>query len=92
MLHPRAPGLYFVTLAVGAGALLPVAEAQASWIAAHLDGELRIRRDLDTLMRWQARTLRRQFSRPHTVWRDRQAYVMQLEREVRARASPARAW
>ena len=92
ILHPRAGGLYFMTLAVGAGALLPVAEAQAGWIAAHGDGDLRLRRDVDELMRRQARTLRRTFGRPHTIWRDRQAYVMELEREVRARASPARAW
>jgi dimethylaniline monooxygenase (N-oxide forming) len=92
VLHPRAPGLYFMTLAVGAGALLPLAEAQAHWAAAHIAGELRLRRDVDTLMRRQARTLRRQFGRPYPVWRDRQAYVIELEREVRARASPARAW
>lgn len=91
VLHPRARGLYFVAAAAGAGALLPVAEAQARWIAAHLDGALRID-DLGRRYRQEGRKLKRQFGRPRTVWRDRQAYVMQLEREVRARASPPRAW
>ena len=91
VLHPHTRGLYFVAAAAGAGALLPVAEAQANWIAAHLDGALRID-DLDRRYRQEGRTLKRHFGRPHTVWRDRQAYIMQLEREVRARASPARAW
>lgn len=92
VLHPGAPGLYFVALVVGAGALLPLAEAQARWIAAHLDGDLRLRGEVGALLRREGRKLRRQFGRPHPFWRDRQAYILQLEREVRARASPARAW
>ena len=89
VLHPGANGLYFVALAVGAGALLPMAEAQANWIAAHLDGDLRLRKDLDALMRREGRKLQRQFGRPHPYWRDRQAYILELERDVAARQSPA---
>jgi hypothetical protein len=91
ILHPRTRGLYFVAMAAGPGALLPVADAQARWAAAHIDGAIRID-DLDKRFRWEGRRLKRQFGRPHPVWRDRWGYIIELEREVRARASPARAW
>ena len=93
--HRDVDGLFFIGLVIGPGALLPVMEAQAGWIAAVLAGELP----------WPSAAERavgvaqdvplniRDFGRPHAAWRDRLRYVIQLEGEVRTarrRASRAR--
>ncbi|HEV2812106.1 MAG TPA: NAD(P)/FAD-dependent oxidoreductase [Solirubrobacteraceae bacterium] len=92
--HPGARGLFFIGLVVGQGALLPLFEAQANWAAAVLAGEIpwpeseRLAAELAE----ERRRNQRDFGAPYTLWRDRQRYIMAMEREVaRGRASRARA-
>jgi cation diffusion facilitator CzcD-associated flavoprotein CzcO len=95
--HPEADGLFFVGFIVGQGPLLPIFEAQARWLAAVVAGEIGLPHPLERreLLQAESRWTHRDFGRPFTVWRDRQRYIMWLEREtrraIRARASSARA-
>jgi NADPH-dependent 2,4-dienoyl-CoA reductase/sulfur reductase-like enzyme len=92
--HREADGLFFVGMTVAPGALLPVFEAQAGWIAAVLAGDVELPAPpaRETMLAEEARVNARDFGRPHTAWRDRRRYIAWLEREVaRARASGARA-
>jgi dimethylaniline monooxygenase (N-oxide forming) len=82
--HPEVDALFFIGTTVGPGALLPMFEAQAAWAAAVLGGDiawppLAVRR---RMLADEAREIQRDFGRPHTVWRDRQRYIMAMEREV----------
>lgn len=82
--HPDADGLFFVGMIVGAGALLPMFEVQAAWAAAVLAGDIALPPPAE---RWrmladEGRAIERDFGRPHAVWRDRQRYIMAMEREV----------
>jgi cation diffusion facilitator CzcD-associated flavoprotein CzcO len=85
IVHPKVPGLFFVGLVSAHGALIPMFEAQAKWIAAVLAGELvlpankvmraSIARDYDVR--------RRNFDpRIGFLW-DRLAYIRALEAEAR---------
>ena len=91
--HRDVDRLFFVGLVIGPGALLPVMEAQANWIAAALAGEIPYPSPAERAAGVAADVPRnvRDFSRPHTAWRDRQRYVMELERAVRRPVSRARA-
>lgn len=91
--HPDADGLFFVGLIVGAGALLPMFEVQAAWAAALLAGDIAWPPPAERrrMLAEEARAIERDFGRPHTVWRDRQRYIVAMEREVaRARAGTVR--
>ncbi|HEX4579681.1 MAG TPA: NAD(P)/FAD-dependent oxidoreductase, partial [Candidatus Dormibacteraeota bacterium] len=86
---PDVPGLMFIGLVQPFGALMPVAEAQAEWVADHLAGDYTLpSRDV---MRAQIRREReareRQFvaSARHTMEIDFFAYLRGLRRERRAR-------
>ena len=83
--HREADNLFFVGIVFGPGALLPIMEAQANWIAATLAGDLPYPSPPERAAGVEADVPRniRDFSRPYTAWRDRQRYIMSLEREVR---------
>ncbi|HEX8208132.1 MAG TPA: hypothetical protein VF587_18865 [Solirubrobacteraceae bacterium] len=94
--HPRVDGLFFVGAVVGQGALLPLFEAQANYIAAVLAGAAALPlHGRARLIEEESRRTAKDFGRPHVVWRDRQRYIMRLERlaggRARGRASRARA-
>lgn len=87
------PGLFFVGIAFGHGALIPVMEAQASWAADVVAGRLRLP-SADRMRRsveGDAVFRRRNFDpRYGFIW-DRLAYVRSLEAEsAAARARPGR--
>lgn len=92
--HPDAGGLFLIGFVVGQGALLPIFEAQARWMAGTLAGDVELPPPgpgRQALLEEEARSTERDFGRPFTVWRDRQRYIMWLESEARGRASRARA-
>ena len=90
--HPDADGLFFVGFVVGQGALLPLFEAQAAYIAAVLAGDVALPlHDRRRLLEEESRRTAKDFTRPFGVWRDRQRYIMWLERLATDRASRARA-
>jgi thioredoxin reductase len=84
--HPEVDGLFFVGMIVGAGALLPMFEVQAAWAAAVLAGDIPWPSPAERrrMLAEEARAVERDFGRPHTVWRDRQRYIVAMEREVAA--------
>lgn len=90
--HADVDGLFFVGFVVGQGALLPVFEAQARYVAAVLAGDVALPlRERRRLVEEESRQTARDFTRPYGVWRDRLRYIMWLERLARGRASRARA-
>jgi cation diffusion facilitator CzcD-associated flavoprotein CzcO len=85
--HPVVDNLMFIGLVQPFGALMPVAEAQAGWVADHLAGDYRL--PSRNLMLAQIRDERRQRERQflasprHTMEIDFHAYLRGLRRERR---------
>jgi hypothetical protein len=93
---PGVPKLYFIGLCQTVGAILPIAEAQASWVAAELRGEYRLPSVPEM---WRTIETHEQSSsgyvptRRHTMQIDPERYLVELARERRrghARALKAR--
>lgn len=84
--HPEVDGLFFVGMIVGAGALLPMFEVQAGWAAAVLAGDIAWPPPAERrrVLAEEGRAVERDFGHPHAVWRDRQRYIIAMEREVAA--------
>jgi cation diffusion facilitator CzcD-associated flavoprotein CzcO len=92
---PGLDSLFFVGLLQPLGAVMPLAEAQAKWIAAYLAGEYTLPAD-DEMERWIARdtlAMHRRYvpSARHTMQVDFDEYLYHLARERRAGAARARA-
>jgi dimethylaniline monooxygenase (N-oxide forming) len=103
VVHPNAPGLYFVGLVQPLGAIMPIAELQAEWIADLLEGSAALP-DPDAMKREIAReeaAMRKRYvaSTRHTIQVDYHPYMRLLNKERRRRrglkrslpANPARA-
>jgi len=89
--HPRAPGLFFVGLVMALGALIPVFEVQANWVAEVIAGRLVLPSE-EVMVRSIARdqeVRRRDFDPRWGIMWDRRGYIRSLEAEARqARRSP----
>ena len=88
---PVAPGLFFVGLVGANGALMPLMEAQANWVAESLGGRLNLPPADQMLASIAADDVVRQRDFRHApgVWRDRLRYCRALEAEARrARRRP----
>lgn len=92
--HPEIDNVFFVGLLQPLGAIMPLAEAQGQWIAAHLRGEYALpapaalRADVD---RERARMFKRYVaSKRHTMQVDFDNYLYALRRERRAGARRVR--
>jgi cation diffusion facilitator CzcD-associated flavoprotein CzcO len=87
---PDVPGLAFIGLVQPFGALMPVAEAQAAWVADHLTGHYRLpsREVMLAQIAAERRARERQFvaSPRHTMEIDFYTYLRQLRRERRGGA------
>lgn len=87
VIDPELPNLFFLGLIQPLGAIMPLAELQARWIAGLLNGEMalpdegRMRRDIEA----DRSLLRRRYtdSARHTIQVDFWDYVHQLKREMR---------
>jgi cation diffusion facilitator CzcD-associated flavoprotein CzcO len=84
---PEVSGLAFIGLVQPFGALMPVAEAQAAWVADHLGGGYRLpaREVMQAQIRSEREARERQFvaSPRHTMEIDFYTYLRQLRRERR---------
>jgi dimethylaniline monooxygenase (N-oxide forming) len=85
VVHPEHAGLYFLGLVQPLGAIMPLAQAQAEWVADLLEGTVALppatvrRREI---RRYQRRQDRRYVgSRRHTIQVDFLAHLAELERE-----------
>ncbi len=88
VVHPDRPGLYFVGLIQPLGAIMPLAEAQAEWVADLVSGEGRLPSydEMQTEIDAYAATVRRRYvaSKRHTIQVDFHAYLAEMDRERRA--------
>ena len=92
--HPSIDNVFFVGLLQPLGAIMPLAEAQGSWIAAHLRGEYALPAPaaLEADMRRERRRMFKRYvaSARHTMQVDFDAYLHELRRERRAGARRVR--
>jgi dimethylaniline monooxygenase (N-oxide forming) len=91
IVHPAAPGLFFIGLAMAHGALIPIFEAQANWVAEILADRL-VLPSTEVMRASIARddeVRRRDFDPRWGILWDRLPYIRSLETETqRARRSP----
>jgi dimethylaniline monooxygenase (N-oxide forming) len=95
VMHPDIDNVFFVALVQPLGAIMPIAERQAQWIADHLRGEY-LRPGRSAMLRdirAENDAMRRRYvaSKRHTIQVDFDDYLRDLERERRAGAQRARA-
>jgi cation diffusion facilitator CzcD-associated flavoprotein CzcO len=94
VVHPDRPGLFFIGLVQPIGAIMPLAEAQAEWVADLVGGEgaLPPYAEMREQIREYDEQLRRRYvaSKRHTIEVDFHKYLTEIERErrrARARVS-----
>ncbi len=87
---PELPGLYFIGLIQPLGAIMPLAEAQAEWVADVLEGKCELPTPAAMkaeIARSERRLARRYVASPrHTIQVDFFPYLRTIERERRRRA------
>ncbi len=95
VMHPDIDNVFFVALVQPLGAIMPIAERQAQWIADHLRGEYLPpgRAEMLRDIREENDAMRRRYvaSKRHTIQIDFDDYLRDLERERLAGAERARA-
>jgi dimethylaniline monooxygenase (N-oxide forming) len=87
VVHPERPGLYFIGLVQPLGAIMPIAERQAQWVADLLEGRAALpephhmKREIER----DERTIRKRYvaSTRHTIQVDFHPYMRTLQRERR---------
>jgi hypothetical protein len=95
VVHPEQPGLYFIGLVQPLGAIMPIAERQAEWVADLFEGKAslpepaRMRHAIDR----EERAMRKRYvaSTRHTIQVDFHSYMRTLARERRRTRGVARA-
>jgi hypothetical protein len=92
--HPEIDNVFFVGLLQPLGAIMPLAEAQGQWIAAHLRGEYALPQPADLradIERERAKMFKRYVaSKRHTMQVDYDNYLYAIARERRAGARRVR--
>ncbi|MFN8175401.1 MAG: NAD(P)-binding domain-containing protein [Solirubrobacteraceae bacterium] len=87
VVSPEHPGLYFIGLLQPLGAIMPLAEAQAEWVADLLEGEATLpsaRRMREVIAREDRRMAKRYVaSKRHTIQVDFHPYLRTVQRERR---------
>jgi hypothetical protein len=87
VVSPARPDLYFIGLIQPLGAIMPLAELQAEWVADLLEGKVGLpsRRAMERWIRREEARLRRRYvpSPRHTIQVDFFPYKRRLERERR---------
>ncbi len=98
IVDPAAPGLYFIGLLNAVGGLIPVAEAQAEWIAGVIAGDIPLPdpAEMRSVIDSDPERLAQRYGEPNSILCDRYRYILQLEsdrrraRKIRARRLTAR--
>jgi thioredoxin reductase len=88
VVDPGHPGLYFLGLVQPIGAIMPLAEAQAEWVADLVEGvgQLPSYDEMRVQIREYDEAVRRRYvaSKRHTIEVDFRGYLLELARERRA--------
>jgi hypothetical protein len=91
---PDRPGLYFIGLVQPLGAIMPLAESQAQWVADLVNGVVTLpsRAEMRAQIASYDEALRKRFvaSKRHTIEVDFHAYRAELEKERSSRATAPR--
>jgi dimethylaniline monooxygenase (N-oxide forming) len=95
VVHPEAPGLYFIGLVLPLGAIMPIAELQAEWVADLLEGAVALpapaamRREIQR----EEAAMRKRYvaSTRHTIQVDYYPYMRLIGKERRRRRGVKRA-
>jgi hypothetical protein len=94
VVHPDRPGLYFIGLIQPLGAVMPLAEQQAIWVAKLLTGEVELpdRRTMERRIDADLETMHRRYvtSTRHTIQVDYFPYLGLLRKEIRRQRIKAR--
>ncbi len=89
VVHPELPGLFFIGLIQPLGAIMPLAEQQATWVAKVLNGEVALpdREVMERRIDADAEKMRRRYvaSPRHTIQVDYFPYLDLLRKEMRRR-------
>lgn len=89
--HARHPGLYFIGFCQPLGPIMPIAEAQAKLVAAHVVGKYQLprRQRMESIERTERERVRQRFgdSPRHTMQVDFDDYLAELDRELRSSGS-----
>jgi cation diffusion facilitator CzcD-associated flavoprotein CzcO len=87
VVHPEHPGLYFIGLVQPLGAIMPIAERQAEWVADLLEGRAALPepKRMERAIEREERALRKRYvaSTRHTIQVDFHPYMRLLARERR---------
>jgi dimethylaniline monooxygenase (N-oxide forming) len=93
VVSPDHPGLYFVGLIQPLGAVMPLAEAQAHWVADLVTGTVTLPPvpEMRAQIAAYDEAVRKRYvaSKRHTIQVDAHAYRTELEKERRTRRSPS---
>lgn len=91
VVDPEHPGLFFVGLIQPLGSVMPLAEAQAHWVADLLAGDVTLpdRAEMHAQIAAYDDTLRKRYvaSKRHTIQVDAHKYLAELAKERRTRRS-----
>jgi cation diffusion facilitator CzcD-associated flavoprotein CzcO len=94
VIHPSIPGLYFIGLIQPLGAIMPIAEAQSTWVADHLRGEYALPSpsQLRAHIAAEQAAMKKRYitSKRHTIQVDYEDYMRRLQTERHAGAARAR--
>jgi dimethylaniline monooxygenase (N-oxide forming) len=95
VVHPRLPGLYFIGLVQPLGAIMPIAERQAEWVADLFEGRAALpeQKRMERAIEREERAMRKRYvaSTRHTIQVDFHPYMRLLARERRRRRGVKRA-
>jgi dimethylaniline monooxygenase (N-oxide forming) len=87
VVHPERPGLYFIGLVQPLGAIMPIAERQAEWVADLLEGKAGLPepKRMERAIEREERAMRKRYvaSTRHTIQVDFHSYMRLLARERR---------
>jgi dimethylaniline monooxygenase (N-oxide forming) len=89
VVHPELSGLYFIGLVQPLGAIMPIAERQAEWVADLLEGKAALPEParMERAIEREERAMRKRYvaSTRHTIQVDFHSYMRRLARERRRR-------
>lgn len=90
VIHPEYPNLFFLALIQPLGAIMPLAEVQAKWVAKLINGECKLppKKEMKDAIIQDAEKVRKRYkeSKRHTLQVDFHPYKESIEREIRKSA------
>lgn len=87
VIHPSYPNLFFIALVQPLGAIMPLAEVQAKWVAKLINGECKLpeKTQMEAAIKQDTEAVRKRYksSARHTLQVDFHPYKERIEREMK---------